>query len=137
MGILSGDCEPPSKLYISQSKDGERIFHPVSPKQKGECEFVHKIRSPKHNPQIFRSSGPVEKGGSGTDSSDISGVPKSSKLPSKLPGGSLTDSTDYGYVTWESRGQEHQEKEQEQNSSSSNDDDLNRRNPRTNPMKPM
>ena len=60
--ILSGDCEPPSKLYISQSKDGERIFHPVSPKQKGECEFVHKIRSPKHNPQIFRSSGPVEKG---------------------------------------------------------------------------
>ena len=60
--FLSGDCEPPSKLYISQSKDGERIFHPVSPKQKGECEFVHKIRSPKHNPQIFRSSGPVEKG---------------------------------------------------------------------------
>ena len=60
--IMSGDCEPPSKLYISQSKDGERIFHPVSPKQKGECEFVHKIRSPKHNPQIFRSSGPVEKG---------------------------------------------------------------------------
>ena len=58
--ILSGDCEPPSKLYI-QSKDGERIFHPVSPKQK-EVEFVHKIRSPKHNPQIFRSSGPVEKG---------------------------------------------------------------------------
>ena len=60
--ILSGDSEPPSKLYISQSKDGERVFHPVSPKQK-ECEFVHKIRSPKaHNPQIFRSSGPVEKG---------------------------------------------------------------------------
>ena len=62
--ILSGDCEvgPPSKLYISEGKDGERIFHPVSPQQKAECEFVHKIRSPKHNPQIFRSSGPVEKG---------------------------------------------------------------------------
>ena len=74
-------------------------------------------------------------GGSGTDSSDISGVPKSSKLPSKLPG-SITDSTDYGYVTWESRGQEQENREQEQNSSSSNDDDLSRRNPRVNPVKP-
>ena len=75
-------------------------------------------------------------GGSGTDSSDTYGIPKSSKLPSKMAGGSMTDSTDYGYVTWASGGQEHQEKEQEQNSSSSNDDDLNRRNPRTNPVKP-
>ena len=76
-------------------------------------------------------------GGSGTDSSDISGVPKSSKHPSKIPG-SITDSTDYGYVTWESRTQSQQEQEnQEQNSSSSNDDDV-RRNPvpRTNPVKP-
>ena len=95
-----------------------------SPKHK--TEYVHKIRSPKHSGQSFRVSGPNEKGGSGTDSSDISGVPKV-KHPAKLPDiGSITDSTDYGYVTWEHRDREQEQENQEQNSSSSNDDDLRR-----------
>ena len=71
-------------------------------------------------------------GGSGTDSSDISGVPKRDKLQAKH--GSITDSTDYGYVTRESRDED--QENQEMHSSSSNDDDLGNRSPRTNPVKP-
>jgi len=128
--------EPPQKVHISEMDDGS-TQQVISKSPKHKTEFAHKTRSPKSNPAIFRGvAGPNKKGGSGTDSSDTYGIPKSSKLPSKMAGGSMTDSTDYGYVTWASGGQEHQEKEQEQNSSSSNDDDLNRRNPRTNPVKP-
>lgn len=127
------DSEPPKKVYISEDNNGDRVMTGKSPKHK--TEYVHKIRSPKHSGQSFRVSGPNEKGGSGTDSSDISGVPKV-KHPAKLPDiGSITDSTDYGYVTWEHRDREQEQENQEQNSSSSNDDDL-RRNPRTNPVKP-
>ena len=118
------DSEPPKKVYISEDNNGDRVMTGKSPKHK--TEYVHKIRSPKHSGQSFRVSGPNEKGGSGTDSSDISGVPKV-KHPAKLPDiGSITDSTDYGYVTWEHRDREQEQENQEQNSSSSNDDDLRR-----------
>jgi len=71
-------------------------------------------------------------GGNGSDSSDVTGVPKSSKLANKQQG-SPGDSSDYGYVT-QTMEQEHQE----MISSSSNDDELliNNAPPRTNPVKP-
>ena len=73
-------------------------------------------------------------GGSGSDSSDVTGVPKSSKLPAKHQ---TSDGSDYGYVT-QTMEQTMEQEHQEMVSSSSNDDELLIRNapPRTNPVKP-
>ena len=91
--MSTAESEPPHKFYIVEnSNNGEKVFHGKSPKHKTEMQ-VFKARSPKHT-TMFRVSGPQEKGGSGTDSSDISGVPKSNKhLQCKLPG-SMTGEID-------------------------------------------
>jgi len=132
----SNESEPPQKLYITENEKGEKIVHGRrSPKQ--NKEFVHKVRaSPKNPSQLFRSSEATEKACSGSDSSDVTGVPKSSKLPTKHQP-SIADSSDYGYVT-QTMEQTMEQEHQEMISSSSNDDELLIRNapPRTNPVKP-
>jgi len=131
----TNDSEPPQKLYITESENGEKLAQGRRSPTKNK-EFVHKIRSPPKNPsQLFRSSEPaMEKGGSGSDSSDVTGVPKSSKLPAKHQ---TSDGSDYGYVT-QTMEQTMEQEHQEMVSSSSNDDELLIRNapPRTNPVKP-
>jgi len=132
----TNESEPPQKLYITENEKGERVVQGRrSPKQ--NKEFVHKMRTTSKNPsQLYRSSEPTEKGGSGSDSSDVTGVPKSSKLPTKHQA-SIADSSDYGYVT-QTMEQTMEQEHQEMISSSSNDDELLIRNapPRTNPVKP-
>eukprot|EP00090_Calanus_glacialis_P039865 TRINITY_DN6942_c0_g1_i1.p1 TRINITY_DN6942_c0_g1~~TRINITY_DN6942_c0_g1_i1.p1 ORF type:complete len:1224 (+),score=288.91 TRINITY_DN6942_c0_g1_i1:40-3711(+) len=130
----TNDSEPPQKLYITENEKGEKIVHGRRSPNKNK-EFVHKMRcSPKNPSQLFRSSEPTEKGGSGSDSSDVTGVPKSCKLPGKHQ---VSDGSDYGYVT-QTMEQTMEQEHQEMISSSSNDDELLIRNapPRTNPVKP-
>jgi len=131
----TNDSEPPQKLYITENEKGEKLVHGRRSPTRNK-EFVHKIRPPpKNSSQLHRSSEPTtEKGGSGSDSSDVTGVPKSSKLPPKHQ---ASDGSDYGYVT-QTMEQTMEQEHQEMVSSSSNDDELLIRNapPRTNPVKP-
>jgi len=131
----TNDSEPPQKLYITENEKGEKLVHGRRSPTRNK-EFVHKIRPPpKNSSQLHRSSEPTtEKGGSGSDSSDVTGVPKSSKLPTKHQ---ASDGSDYGYVT-QTMEQTMEQEHQEMVSSSSNDDELLIRNapPRTNPVKP-
>jgi len=131
----TNDSEPPQKLYITENDKGEKLVHGRRSPTRNK-EFVHKIRPPpKNSSQLHRSSEPTtEKGGSGSDSSDVTGVPKSSKLPTKHQ---ASDGSDYGYVT-QTMEQTMEQEHQEMVSSSSNDDELLIRNapPRTNPVKP-
>jgi len=133
--IFSNDNEPPQKLYITENENGEKHVHGRRSPTKNK-EFVHKMRAPQNYPsQLFRSSEPTtEKGGSASDSSEATGVPKSSKLPTKHQ---TSDNSDYGYVT-QTMEQTMEQEHQEMISSSSNDDELLIRNapPRTNPVKP-
>lgn len=74
----TNESEPPQKLYITENENGEKVVHGRRSPNKNK-EFVHKMRSsPKTPAQLFRSAEPAEKGGSGSDSSDVTGVPKSS-----------------------------------------------------------
>jgi timeless protein len=154
----TNDSEPPQKLYITENEKGEKLVHGRRSPTKNK-EFVHKIRSPpKNSSQLHRSSEPTtekvphlqqielhrasllnklnskRQSGSGSDSSDVTGVPKSSKLPNKHQ---ASDGSDYGYVT-QTMEQTMEQEHQEMVSSSSNDDELLIRNapPRTNPVKP-
>eukprot|EP00092_Neocalanus_flemingeri_P001329 GFUD01001420.1.p1 GENE.GFUD01001420.1~~GFUD01001420.1.p1 ORF type:complete len:1228 (+),score=271.17 GFUD01001420.1:445-4128(+) len=155
----TNESEPAQKMYIAENEKGEKVVHGRrSPKQ--NKELVHKMRSSPKNPsQLFRSSEPTEKvtqvheiqrqqrrplltykqfrseSGSGSDSSDVTGVPKSSKLPTKHQA-SIADSSDYGYVT-QTMEQTMEQEHQEMISSSSNDEELLIRNAphRTNPLK--
>ena len=123
MSINEGE-PPPAKYFVRENDNGEKTLHGRNGKQ--ITELVHKTRkSPKRRLEQHSAS----------DSSDVTGVPKSSKLPTL----SMAESSDYGYVTRESLEQTIEQEQQEMVSTSSNEDDHQHiRNVihRTNPVKP-
>jgi len=133
--------QPPNKLYISENDHGKKTLHGRRSPQVPN-NLVHKsVGSPGN--QFGNKYGKDRGQRSSSESSDVTGVPKSSKILHS--GSSHTNhhasvSSDYGYITGHMDSKMERE-QQEMISSSSNEDDHmvvgGKRNapPRTHPVK--